>query len=149
MRCFHCGAADTRVIDSRPAEGNAAIRRRRLCEACGERFTTYERREPATMVRKRDGRLEPFAPEKIAAGVSSALAGRPVQERAVAVLVSEIESRAQAYGGPVPTAEIGQWVLEALRPLDEVAYLRFASVYKEFEGASDFEKEMAALEDPS
>jgi transcriptional repressor NrdR len=67
----------------------------------------------------------------------------------VAVLVSEIESRAQAYGGPVPTAEIGQWVLEALRPLDEVAYLRFASVYKEFEGASDFEKEMAALEDPS
>lgn len=149
MRCPYCGAEDTRVIDSRPAEAGVAIRRRRACETCGERFTTYERRESAVMVLKRDGRIEPFAPEKIRGGVANALADREVEEGALDALAAAVEVRVRAHGGPVPTEEIGHWVLEALRPLDEVAYLRFASVYKEFEGASDFEREMAALEDPA
>jgi transcriptional repressor NrdR len=149
MRCPHCGAEDTRVIDSRPAEAGAAIRRRRACETCEGRFTTYERRETSMLVRKRSGALEAFAPEKIRAGVANALADRPVTDGALDGLVAGVEAMVRAHGSPVPTADIGHWVLEALRPLDEVAYLRFASVYKEFEGASDFEKEMAALEDPA
>lgn len=99
------------------------------------------------MVRKRDGRIEPFLPEKVRAGVASALAGREIPGGAVDALVAEIEAFVEAEG-EVGTEEIGRRVLEALRHLDEVAYLRFASVYKEFEGASDFEREMAALEDP-
>lgn len=148
MRCPHCGAEDTRVVDSRPADAGTAIRRRRACESCGERFTTYERRE-AMAVRKRDGRVEPFSSAKIRGGVASALADREVPEGALDDLVAEVEARVLAHGGPVPTEEIGRWVLGALRTLDEVAYLRFASVYKEFEGASDFEREMAALDDPA
>jgi transcriptional repressor NrdR len=149
MWCPHCGAEDTRVIDSRPVEAGTAIRRRRSCEGCGERFTTYERRESAVMVRKRTGGLEPFRPEKVRAGVANALADREVPDGALDGLVAGVEARVRSHGGPVPTEEIGHWVLDALRSLDEVAYLRFASVYKEFEGASDFEREMAALEDPA
>jgi transcriptional repressor NrdR len=149
MRCPHCNAEDTRVIDSRPAEAGTAIRRRRACEACGERFTTYERREASVIVRKRDGSHEPFSAEKIRAGVSNAIADREVAEGSLDALVAGVEERARAIGSAVPTEDIGRWVLEALRPLDEVAYLRFASVYKEFEGASDFEREMAALDDPA
>lgn len=103
----------------------------------------------AVTVRKRDGRIEPFVPDKIRAGVGNALADREVPEGALDGLVAAIEARVRDHGGAVPTEDIGHWVLEALRPLDEVAYLRFASVYKEFEGASDFEREMAALEDPA
>lgn len=99
------------------------------------------------MVRKRDGRIEPFLAEKVRAGVANALAGREIPGNAVDALVGEIEAFVEAEG-EVATEEIGRRVLEALRHLDEVAYLRFASVYKEFEGASDFEREMAALEDP-
>jgi len=101
------------------------------------------------MVRKRDGRMQPFSSEKVTAGVASALAGREVPAGAVAALVAEVEAKVRSYNGVASTAEIGHWVLDALRHLDEVAYLRFASVYKEFAGASDFEREMAALEDPS
>jgi transcriptional repressor NrdR len=148
MRCPFCGADDTRVVDSRPAEAGAAIRRRRHCETCGNRFTTYERRESVPMVRKRDGRLEAFSADKVRAGVANALADREVADGAIDALVGDIEAFAEA-DGEVGTDEIGRRVLEALRTLDEVAYLRFASVYKEFEGARDFEREMAALEDPS
>ncbi|MDP2623011.1 MAG: transcriptional regulator NrdR [Actinomycetota bacterium] len=147
MRCPYCGAEDTRVVDSRPAEGGATIRRRRSCEVCENRFTTYERRESTPMVRKRDGRIEPFSAHKVRAGVANALADREVAEGAIDSLVGEIEAFVEGHG-EVTTEEIGRRVLEALRHLDEVAYLRFASVYKEFEGARDFEREMAALEDP-
>lgn len=148
MRCPFCGADDTRVVDSRPADAGAAIRRRRHCETCGNRFTTYERRESVPMVRKRDGRLEPFSAEKVRTGVANALADREVADGAIETLVADIEAFVESEG-EVGTDEIGHRVLEALRHLDEVAYLRFASVYKEFEGASDFEREMAALEDPT
>jgi transcriptional repressor NrdR len=148
MRCPSCGADDTRVVDSRPADAGAAIRRRRHCETCGNRFTTYERRESVPMVRKRDGRLEPFSADKVRAGVANALADREVADGAIDSLVGDIEAFVESEG-EVGTEEIGRRVLEALRTLDEVAYLRFASVYKEFEGARDFEREMAALEDPS
>jgi transcriptional repressor NrdR len=147
MRCPYCSAEDTRVVDSRPAEGGSALRRRRACEVCANRFTTYERRESSLTVRKRDGRIEPFVPEKVRAGVANAVAGREVPPGAIDALVGEIETFVEAEG-EAATEEIGRRVLESLRHLDEVAYLRFASVYKDFEGASDFEREMAALEDP-
>ncbi len=145
MRCPVCGADETRVIDSRPAEAGASIRRRRVCASCGNRFTTYERGTPLLMVRKRNGRLEPFSSEKLNAGVMAALADRPVPKEAVADLVEEVELSAAAGGGPVASEEIGRLVLEALRQLDSVAYLRFASVYKDFQDAEDFGREMAAL----
>lgn len=146
MRCPYCGAEDTRVVDSRPAEAGATIRRRRECETCENRFTTYERREHAIVVRKRDGSAEPFSPAKVLAGVSKALADRRIPATRLDALISEIESYAEEAGPEVSTEEIGRRVLEALREIDEVAYLRFASVYKDFEGAGDFEREVAALE---
>ncbi|HKX74111.1 MAG TPA: transcriptional regulator NrdR [Acidimicrobiia bacterium] len=145
MRCPVCGAAETKVIDSRPAEGGAAIRRRRLCAECGSRFTTYERGTPVLMVKKRSGLVETFSTEKLTAGVMAAVAGRSVSASAVADLVEEIETEVAAQPGPFPSQEIGRLVLEGLRKLDEVAYLRFASVYKDFQHAEDFEREMAAL----
>jgi len=101
------------------------------------------------MVRKRDGRLEPFSSEKVRVGVSNAFADREVPDGALEALVAQIEAYADDEGPEITSEEIGHHVLEALRRLDEVAYLRFASVYKEFEGASDFEREMAAMEDPA
>ena len=147
MRCPFCGADDTRVVDSRPAEGGATIRRRRACEQCGNRFTTYERSEATTVVRKRDGSVEPFSAAKVLAGVSSAVADRQVPSGTLDRLVAEIESFAQERSPEVTTEDVGRRVLEQLREIDEVAYLRFASVYKEFAAARDFEREMAALED--
>lgn len=146
MLCPSCGASGTRVIDSRPAEAGSAIRRRRECEVCEHRFTTYERLEPQLMVRKRNGRLEVFSAPKLASGVSAALADRPVSGSDVERLVAEVEESLRASGPQVTSEEIGHEVLERLKALDEVAYLRFASVYKEFQGAADFEKEMAELE---
>jgi transcriptional repressor NrdR len=145
MRCPYCGADDTRVVDSRPMDGGAAIRRRRGCEQCGNRFTTYER--AALMVRKRDGSLQPFDSKKIAVGIEKALAGREVDAGVIEAVVAAVEVTAHERGPEVSAEDIGHRVLEELRSTDEVAYLRFASVYKEFEGASDFEREMAALED--
>jgi transcriptional repressor NrdR len=146
MLCQVCGAPSTRVIDSRPAEGGLSIRRRRECEGCGQRFTTYERMEPQLMVRKRNGRLEPFSAAKLAAGISAALADRPVSGSSIDRLVEEVEASFHGVGSQVSSEEIGREVLERLRALDEVGYLRFASVYKDFQGAADFEKEVAALE---
>ena len=147
MRCPYCGADDTRVVDSRPAEGGTTIRRRRECEGCHNRFTTYERREHALVVRKRDGSAEPFSPAKVVSGVSRAMAGREVGPGVLEELARTIEAFAEEQGPEVTATAIGHRVLEALRILDEVVYLRFASVYKEFEGLDDFEREVASLED--
>lgn len=145
MLCPVCGAPSTRVVDSRPAEGGQSIRRRRQCEGCGQRFTTYERLEPQLMVRKRNGRLEPFSAAKLVSGISAALADRPVSGSSIERLVEEVEATFHG-AGQVSSEDIGREVLQRLRALDEVGYLRFASVYKEFQGAADFEKEVAALE---
>jgi transcriptional repressor NrdR len=149
MRCPMCGAVDTRVIDSRPADQGTSIRRRRACAECGHRFTTYERGVPVLLVRKRSGRLEPFSPQKLHRGVEAALVDRPVSPAALAELLDEVEAAATAYGGPMPSESIGRLVLDGLRTIDEVAYLRFASVYKDFQGADDFGREVAALEGES
>lgn len=146
MRCPVCANQDTRVVDSRPVDQGEAIRRRRHCRACGYRFTTYERVTP-TLVRKRDGRLEPFDALKIRRGLDNALADRPLPVGTVDLLVARCEALARDAAGDVTADEIGRTVLEALRDLDQVAYLRFASVYKEFQGTGDFEREMAALEE--
>ncbi|MCI0543185.1 MAG: transcriptional regulator NrdR [Actinobacteria bacterium] len=147
MLCPSCGMPDIRVIDSRPAEAGRAIRRRRECESCGHRFTSYERVEPQLMVRKRNGRLEAFSATKLATGLSAALADRPVSGSDVEALVVDLEDTMRATGvRQVTSEEIGRLVLERLKNLDEVAYLRFASVYKGFQDAADFEKEMAELE---
>ena len=146
MLCPSCGAPDTRVIDSRPAEKGRSIRRRRQCGSCDWRFTTYERLEPQLMVRKRSGRLEAFSAAKLVSGMSAALADRPVSGSAVEILAQEVETSLRASGPQVTSEAIGKEVLDRLRTLDEVGYLRFASVYKEFQDAADFEKEVAALE---
>ena len=147
MRCPFCGSEDTRVVDSRPAEGGSAIRRRRECEACENRFTTYERRDHALVVRKRDGTAQPFSAAKVIAGISRAVAGRPVPPATLDELGRIIEAFAEEHGPEITSEAIGKRVLEALRDLDEVAYLRFASVHKDFEGVDDFEREVAALEE--
>jgi transcriptional repressor NrdR len=146
MRCPVCGSENTRVIDSRPAESGQSIRRRRHCESCEGRFTTYERPEPQLVVRKRDGHLEGFSRAKLVAGMSASLADRSISGSAVEGLAVEVENALQALGPQVTSDDIGKEVLERLRTLDEVAYLRFASVYKGFQDAADFEKEVAALE---
>lgn len=146
MRCPSCNATDTSVIDSRSAESGISIRRRRECGVCDHRFTTYERLEPQLMVRKRNGRLEAFSAPKLASGISASLADRPMSGSDIQVLVADVETSLRALGSQVTSEEIGREVLDRLRALDEVAYLRFASVYKEFQGAADFEKEMAELD---
>lgn len=146
MRCPLCATEDTRVIDSRPAEGGGAIRRRRECLVCGERFTTFERPVIVATVVKRSGRSEAFDREKIRRGLEYALADRPVPEGTVDDIVARIEASARAGSALVTSEELGKAVLGELRDVDEVAYLRFASVYKEFQGAGDFEREAAALD---
>lgn len=149
MRCPECHADETKVIDSRPADDGSAIRRRRTCEVCGARFTTYERCDRVQMVRKRSGEVEPFDAAKLSAGIGAALADRPASATEISSLVGEVEALLRTRGGTVESEDIGRAVLEKLRVVDEVAYLRFASVYKEFQGAEDFEKEMAALDSVS
>ena len=146
MQCPFCGSSRTRVVDSRPIDRGSAIRRRRVCEDCENRFTTHERPVVALVVRKRDGRFEPFQVEKIRAGFQSALADRPVTRKKLEAMIGEVEAAARAHGSRVDSDDIGRAVLTQLREVDQVAYLRFASVYKEFQGAQDFEREMAALE---
>jgi transcriptional repressor NrdR len=136
------------VVDSRAADDDTTIRRRRLCERCSTRFTTFERVEEQTLsVIKRDGRCEPLDRTKIEVGVRSACKGRPVDEQAVASLVASVEEAVRLRGSEVESAQIGALVLEALRPLDGVAAVRFASVYKAFEHPEDFERELQLLGD--
>jgi transcriptional repressor NrdR len=146
MFCPLCGGAETRVVDSRPADQGAAIRRRRACGACGSRFTTYERAEAVMLVRKRDGRVEPFQTAKVRRGFEFALADRPIDAEALDGMVERVEQAARADGPVIDSDLIGRAVLDELRQADEVAYLRFASVYKEFQAISDFERELAGLE---
>jgi transcriptional repressor NrdR len=146
MNCPYCGFEDSKVIDSRASEGG--IRRRRQCLACGQRFSTIERTELGVlMVAKKDGRREEFSREKILAGVRRACEKRPIPLGAIEALVDDVEERAHALGkAEVPTRFIGELVMERLRDLDEVAYIRFASVYRAFRDVEDLKEELAALE---
>ena len=144
MYCPHCKHPDSRVIDSRAAEDGTAIRRRRSCPACGRRFTTQE--TVILMVAKRSGVTEPFNRDKIVRGVRRACQGRPVSEDQLAILAQRVEDAIRCRGsGEVPSHEVGLAILGPLRDLDEVAYLRFASVYRGFESLADFEEEIATL----
>jgi transcriptional repressor NrdR len=149
MRCPWCGADDDRVVDSRPADGGSAIRRRRArrqCAACGRRYSTYERIEDVGLiVRKRDGSKDPFRREKVAAGIQKATKNRPVSDLQVEELVDRVEERLRRKGPEVTSQQVGIEVLQQLRKLDEVAYIRFASVYKDFKEITDFERELGTL----
>lgn len=135
------------MVDSRQADDGASIRRRRECETCGGRYTTFERVEEVPLqVRKRDGRVEPFDASKVAAGVSAACKSRPVEPAQIAVLVGEVEDALRVLGREVETDDVGLEVLTRLRALDEVATVRFASVYKSFDTISDFEREINLLQ---
>ncbi|RFU18985.1 transcriptional regulator NrdR [Geodermatophilus marinus] len=144
MRCPFCHNPDSRVIDSREADEGATTRRRRSCPACGRRFTTVE--EAVLAVVKRSGVSEPFARAKVVAGVRRACQGRPVDEGQLQRLAQEVEDAIRATGvAEVPSHEVGLAILGPLRELDEVAYLRFASVYRAFTSVEDFEKEITEL----
>ncbi|GIG64824.1 transcriptional repressor NrdR [Phytomonospora endophytica] len=134
------------MVDSREAEDGLIIRRRRSCQSCGKRFTTVE--ESILAVVKRSGVTEPFSRDKVVTGVRKALQGRPVDDDAVALLAQKVEDAIRARGAAeVPSNEVGLAILEPLRDLDEVAYLRFASVYRSFESLADFEREISMLRD--
>lgn len=142
VHCPVCHMVDTRVIDSRSAEDGAAIRRRRQCAGCNRRFNTFERvEEVALQVVKRSGGREPFDAEKLLKGLKSASKGRPVTGADFELIVGEIEDEARLAGAEVTTEWVGLAVLDRLRRIDDVAYLRFASVYKSFTDIADFERE--------
>ncbi|HEX4979975.1 MAG TPA: transcriptional regulator NrdR [Acidimicrobiales bacterium] len=146
MRCPTCGRLDDKVVDSRTADDGAAIRRRRECLACNRRFTTYERLEEAPLVVvKRSGQRTPFERSKIVAGIRAAAKNRPVDDATLEALGAEIEEALRLEGPEVTTEQIGRAVLDRLRTVDEVAYLRFVSVYKGFEDLTDFEREVVLL----
>ena len=144
MHCPYCRHDDSRVVDSRGADDGQAIRRRRECPQCGRRFTTSE---TATLhIVKRNGITEPFSREKVVKGVSRACQGRPVDQDDLAILAARVEDSIRATGAAeIPSNEVGLAILGPLRELDEVAYLRFASVYRAFESLSDFELEIQDL----
>ena len=144
MHCPFCRHSDSRVVDSRTTDDGTSIRRRRQCPDCGRRFTTVE--TASLMVIKRSGVTEPFSRDKVIAGVRKACQGRPVPEDPLAQLAQQVEETIRASGAAeVPAHEVGLAILTPLRELDEVAYLRFASVYRSFESLGDFEAEISAL----
>jgi transcriptional repressor NrdR len=144
MRCPFCKAEDSRVVDSRTIDDGLAIRRRRECAGCGRRFTTAE--TSVLFVVKRSGATEPFSRAKVVTGVRKACQGRPVSEDDLALLAQQVEDALRATGiSEVPAMEVGLAILGPLRELDEVAYLRFASVYRSFDNLDDFEAEIALL----
>jgi transcriptional repressor NrdR len=146
MRCPFCAADDDRVVDSRLAEDGVAIRRRRECSACSQRYTTFERiEEMGFYVIKRSGERELFDRAKILSGVRSASKNRPVDEEALEKLVLGIDEAMRLLNRDVSSEEVGLVTLEALRLVDDVAYVRFASVYKGFEGTEDFAREIGML----
>lgn len=147
MRCPFCGVEDTQVKDSRPAEDGAAIRRRRACASCGARFTTFERVQLREItVLKTDGRRVPFDREKLARSVRVALRKRPVDEDRIERLVNSIQRRLETEGETeIPSRKIGEIVMESLKELDQVAYVRFASVYRNFGEAKDFQAFLGEL----
>jgi transcriptional repressor NrdR len=146
MRCPYCAADDDRVVDSRLAEDGGAIRRRRECATCSQRFTTFERvEEVGLVVVKRSGDREPFERAKILSGVRAACKNRPVSDAAMAAIALSVEESMRLLGRDVTSEEVGVATLDALRGVDEVAYVRFASVYKGFEDTDDFAREIGML----
>ena len=149
MRCPHCGGIDDKVIESRTLANGEAIRRRRECERCGYRFTSYERTEDSQfMVIKRDGRREPFDREKIERGIERALEKRPVSRMQIESMVNEVEDETaiRSKGSrEIGTEVIGDLILERLSVIDKVAYIRFASVYRHFENLDEFMREITKL----
>jgi transcriptional repressor NrdR len=145
MRCPFCLTGDSRVIDSRDVSAGASVRRRRECPACGRRFTTYERVElGGLIVVKKDGRREDFDPSKLRQKLRVALTKRPVGEAEIDRIVQRVEADLMALGAPeVPSSAIGETVLTLLREVDPVAYIRFASVYREFADIEDLRREVA------
>ncbi|MGZ8642025.1 MAG: transcriptional regulator NrdR [Actinomycetota bacterium] len=147
MRCPFCHEVDDKVVDSRVTEEGAAIRRRRECLACGRRYTTYERFDDVPLVVvKRAGQKEPFDRAKVVAGISRAAVNRPVDAATIEAVAIEVEEGLRVIGAEVGTDQVGFAVLERLRVLDPVSYLRFASVYKGFEDVADFEREVGLLQ---
>jgi transcriptional repressor NrdR len=148
MRCPFCAAEDTRVVDSRLADEGDLVRRRRECVACGERFTTFERAElRMPQIIKSDGRREPFREDKLRAGMRRALEKRPVDTARVDEVVAHIQHLLLASGErEVPSRQIGEWVMEELKHLDPVAYVRFASVYRSFQDLNAFTEELQRLQ---
>ncbi|MGC4870300.1 transcriptional regulator NrdR [Micromonospora sp. DT53] len=144
MRCPYCRHADSRVVDSREADDGQLIRRRRSCPECGKRFTTVE--EAVLAVVKRSGVTEPFSRTKIIGGVRKACQGRPVDDDSLALLAQRVEETVRAKGAAeIPSHDVGLAILGPLRDLDEIAYLRFASVYRSFDSLADFEREIDTL----
>lgn len=145
MRCPYCASDDDRVVDSRATDDGGAIRRRRECAQCGQRFTTYERVEEVPLsVRKRSGEAEPYRREKLRSGLERAATDR-IPSDVLDEIVDEIEARLRPTGPEIASDALGMAVLERLGEVDEVAYLRFASVYKGFENLADFEREVGEL----
>jgi transcriptional repressor NrdR len=151
MRCPFCGHEDTQVKDSRPADDGSAIRRRRLCGNCGQRFTTVERVQLRDLtVAKADGRRVAFDRDKLARSIRIALRKRPVDDERIERIVNGIVRQLEASGdSEVPSHQIGELVMETLKEVDAVAYVRFASVYRDFREARDFEAFLGSLEQPT
>ena len=145
MVCPFCNAEDTAVVDSRKNVDGDAIRRRRECSLCNTRFTTYEKSEIELIVKKRNGNLEEFQYEKLFRGVENAFGGQELSEKKLKNVVESIYLDLKKHGKRIESKIIGETVLSHLKEINEVAYLRFASVYKEFSAVSDFEKEAAEL----
>lgn len=150
MRCPYCGNEDTQVKDSRPSEDGSSIRRRRFCPACGNRFTTFERVQLKELtVLKTDGRRVPFDRDKMAKSIRIACRKRPVDDERIERVVNGIQRRLEVETeAEIPSRRIGEMVMEALRGVDEVAYVRFASVYQNFSEAKDFGAFLSDLDKP-
>jgi len=150
MRCPKCGCQEDKVIDSRGSGGGTTIRRRRECIGCGHRYTTYEEIErPRLLIVKRDGRSEEFQREKLTASIQKACQKRPITQESIANLVEQIvDDLSQNFDREVPFGAVGARVMEGLRELDPVAYVRYASIYRRFEEATDFVQEVKKLEKP-
>ncbi|MSQ87584.1 MAG: transcriptional repressor NrdR [Alphaproteobacteria bacterium] len=150
MRCPYCGHADTQVKDSRPTDDNSAIRRRRSCPACSARFTTFERIQlREIVVMKKNGQRSPFDRDKLARSLIIACRKRPVDEERIERVVNSIQRRLESMGeNEIPSATVGEMVMEALQGLDKVAYIRFASVYKNFREIRDFENFVENISEP-
>lgn len=143
MKCIYCQFDETRVVDSR--ESGNETRRRRECEKCENRFTTYERADLVLMVIKKDGRREPFSRDKILKGLNLACEKRPITQEQIEATIDEIEIMLRSKGRDVKSVQIGELVMKKLKKLDHIAYLRFASVYRSFADVTSFEKELKLL----
>ena len=148
MKCPECGADDDKVIDTRPSDEGRAIRRRRVCNSCGYRYSTIERAEVFGLkVIKKDGTRQDFSREKLMAGLSSACSKRPVSNGNLAKIIDEVEnSLSEKWNGEIPSAEIGSIVMDRLKKLDKVAYVRFASVYRDFTDVESFTREVENID---